>query len=56
MLHKLEVCFDQPSWAVKYSFNADPWELAGEQLLEFGSQKPEGVAGTGLGLPAPVSS
>lgn len=54
MLHKLEVCFDQPSWAVKYRFSADPWELAGEQLLEFGDQKPEGVAGTGLGLPAPV--
>lgn len=50
MLHKLEVCFDQLSWAVKYRFSADPWELAGEQLLEPGGQKPERVAGTGLGL------
>lgn len=24
MLHKLEVCFDQLSWAVKYRFSADP--------------------------------
>lgn len=54
MLHKLEVCFDQPRWAVKYRFGADPWGLAGEQLLEFGGQKPERVAGTGLGLPVPV--
>lgn len=53
MLHKLEVCFDQPSWAVKYSFSADSWE-EGEQLLEIGGQKLEGVAGTGLGLPVPV--
>lgn len=52
ILHKLEVCFDQLSWAVKYC--ADPLEPAGEQLLDFESQKPEGVAGTGLGLPVPV--
>lgn len=54
MLHKVEVCFDQLSWAVKYRCSADLWELAEEQLLEFGDQKPEGVAGKGLGLPAPV--
>lgn len=56
MLCKLEVCFDQLSWAIKYRFSADPWELAGEQLLEFRGQKPNGVAGTGLGLPVPVST
>lgn len=53
-LHNLEVCFDQLSWAAKYRFSADPWELAGEQLLEAEGQKPERVAGTGLGLPVPT--
>lgn len=47
MLHKLEVCFDQPSWAVKYC--GDPWEPAGEQLLEFGGQKPGGWLGQDWG-------
>lgn len=54
MLHNLKVCFDQLSWAAKYRFSADPWELAGEQLLEAEGQKPELVAGTGLGLPVPM--
>lgn len=55
MLHKLEVCFDQESWAVKSRFRADPEELAGEQLLESGGQKPEGMAGAPCACLSPLN-